>query len=210
MKKIFILIGLITAAAAAYADEEVTNYSSFQPSTVFDTSTVLGFYGSPILQGSYIGGNYYYGGGVEGGLIINHWLVIGIEGKGFAKPIVSPSGNDIVYGWGGLMLGFIVMPEELVHPYIKAVIGGGSIAEFSGNWYNQGNYSGSSETNLLQSANFFSMEGELGIEINVIKWMRIDIYGGYHYIYGPLAFDGLTDKDFISYDVGVKFEFGRF
>lgn len=207
MKTLIILMALITAAAAAYADSDETNQGEFQPETLFGSHGVaIGAYGGPVGGAAYLGGKFYPMAGGEGGVIIDHWLIIGGAGRGLVQPVISPSGNEIEYGWGGLMLGFIILPEDLIHPYVKAIVGGGSVNEYAGNMYNGNSYN----TNFIQSQGFFSLDGEVGVQMNVCKWLRIDVYGGYHYIYGPLAFDGMTDDNFRNFDVGIKFDFGWF
>jgi hypothetical protein len=196
MRKILLLIAIISFSAAAYADDTNTNAPPLEPPDI-----EIGGYASPIIQGSYINGNNYLAGGAEGAAIINHWLMVGGEFKDFITPI-SANGMNIQYGWGGLLLGIIIMPDALIHPYIVTVLGEGNVSEFSGNKNNG--------ENLTESQGFYSIEAQLGLQINVNKWLRVDVYGGYHYIYGPLSIEGLTDSDFMSYDAGIKIDLGWF
>jgi hypothetical protein len=205
MNKLYILTALLFITfAAVYPDDSQSN-TSYQPSTLFGNGDILvGGYGSVNCQCSYINGAAYLVCGGEGAAIFDHWLIIGGGGKSVANNIPSPIGTELNYGWGGLLLGFIIMPENIIHPYVRALIGAGSISETTNCCL------GMNSCNNWAQASFFSLEGEVGLELNVTRWMRIALFGGYHYVYGPINIDGLTDSDFRSYDAGIKFEFGWF
>ncbi len=224
MRKTYILLGLLVIAAAAWADNDQTENgdgtnTGFSQSTLFGNRDFdIGGYGGPILQGSYNNGNFYCTGGAEGGVILNHWLIIGASGKGYSMnsqsyymnpQSYSTNWTNLSVGWGGIMIGFVIMPESVVHPYITATIGGGEVVEVPVS-YSTNNNDKSRPNWRTQQSPFFSLEGEVGVEVNVTRWMRVALYGGYHYIYGPVYITGISDSDLMSYDVGLKCEFGRF
>ncbi len=203
MKRLYIIIILVMFAVLIFAEDNLN--SRYEPNTLFDNKDLsLGGYGGPIFQGIYMNNQVCYISGGEGGMIINHQFIIGGEGKGVVTPLNSTNNSRIYMGWGGLLLGYIYAPENVIHPYIKTIIGAGGASEVTnGSYYSHDNHN-------INMMSFFSLEGEIGAEINIIKWMRVAIFSGYHYIYGPVSFNGITDSNLYGFDFGVRFEFGKF
>lgn len=54
------------------------------------------------------------------------------------------------------------------------------------------------------------MTPELGIEVNVVHWMRVAVTGGYRWANGVSKSTGLNDSDFSNPVVSLTLRFGNF
>jgi hypothetical protein len=205
MKRILVLVLLVGLASVLFAEDAVSgDTNNYNPQTLFGGKEfTFGGYGGPIVAGSLIGDRVFLITGGEGGCIINHSIIIGGAGKGIVTPIPGKDTNiSVRLGWGGLMLGYVFMPETLVHPYVKTVLGAGGVVE-----------SMDQDRHYMSDANanaFFAAELETGVEVNVVSWFKTAAFVGYHYLYGDFTVAGLKDADLRGFDFGLKFEFGYF
>lgn len=138
----------------------------------------------------------------EFGAIINHSFIIGGAGRGLLlstsfRYSSNETNNTQAGGWGGLMLGYSFMPKYLIHPYIKVIIGSGSI----GYYYKKNDYGGWA---------FFASEATIGVDFNLTRWMRISPYAGYRYVYGNIDVMDLTDSKLSGFTGGLSLAFGLF
>lgn len=201
MNKIITLFVLILMSAAVYAESENPPVSpKFQQQNLFGGDGFsIGGCGGPVFRGTFINNQLYFSSGGEGYAIINHTFLIG--GGGYGTPLrysYSTSDKGISgIGWGGLILGYIFFPEAVVHPYIKTLIGAGGIGYVSNN-------------TEMDGAAFFVMEGEAGAEINVIDWVRVCPYIGYHFAAGSFNINGITDANISGWHFGIMVRFGAF
>src|SRR6185295_14736441 len=86
-----------------------------------------GGYGAPVLKYSKVGDRDGLFAGARGGWIINHSFVIGGAAYGLASTYELP-GDRLTFGYGGLMLEYIVRPMNEFHVSFDTVIGGGAVA----------------------------------------------------------------------------------
>lgn len=201
MFRIITLLTLIIASVSLYADDDpLTSKDGFRQQNLFGGETFsIGGCGGPTFRGTFINNQLFFSTGGEGYAIINHSILIG--GGGYGTPLrynigLGDKGVSGV-GWGGLILGYIFIPEAVVHPYVKTLIGAGGI----------GYVSNSTE---MEGGAFFVMEGEVGAEINVIDWVRICPYAGYHFVAGGFNILGLTDANLSGWHFGITAKFGAF
>lgn len=196
MKRIYLIALLVAIRTTVFGE----NTLSYNPEVIFDNESFeISGYGAPVFRGIYLKDRTHFQCGGEGGAIIDHSFIIGGGGMGLTLGIDTGSNSKVMLGWGGLMIGYIFMPEIIVHPYLKVLIGGGDVEEFK-----QGTYC------PINTAPFFIMDAQIGTEINVSSWMRIASFVGYQFVYGPFDFDGITDKDLCGFNFGIKLEFGFF
>ncbi len=218
MKKITILAVMLLAFTAVFAEEngddssnQNSSVSGYQPSTLFgEHQFSFGCFGGPIVQGTIMNGKVYAMGGGEGAVILNHQFIIGFSGKALGTPIMTAGNTGLYLGYGGLMLGYVFLPDQMLHPYIKTTIGAGGITEVSDPWSYYHNHNDNTNDFVRNAMPFFALDGEAGLELNVTRWMKVIAFAGYHYIYGPFDISGIKDTDLQGIDFGVKLQFGWF
>jgi len=170
--------------------------------TLLHGRTTIGVFGGPIVKFTEINDDFAVLVGGRGGLIINHAFSIGAGGYGLANDIMVdniPPRQDyfLEFGYGGLVLEYILRPRKLLHLSVHTLIGGGSLC-YRDDWYEP-----------WDDDAFFVAEPGLDLMLNVTKCFRIGIGGSYRYVAG-IGLDGLTNKDVSGATAGLTFKFGRF
>ncbi len=170
--------------------------------TLLHDRTTIGAFVGPIVKFTEINDDFAVLVGGRGGLIINHAFIIGAGGYGLVNDIMVdniPPRQDyfLEFGYGGLVLEYILRPRKLLHLSVHTLIGGGSLC-YRDNWYEH-----------WDDDAFFVAEPGLDLMLNVTKCFRIGIGGSYRYIAG-IGLDGLTNKDVSGATAGLTFKFGRF
>jgi hypothetical protein len=177
-----------------------------QHEALFDDVSSLGAFGGPILEFSSINGQLVADVGGGGALILDEFF-IGGYGMGTDYPEVSFETEidgeltqidaDIDFGHGGLWFGYVRDIEQKMHLYSSLKVGWGradlehDIAD-------------------LPSDRLFVLTPEIGIELNMTKFFRIGLTGGYRIVNGVSRLPGLDNQDFSSPTVGITFRFGGF
>ena len=92
--------------------------------------------------------------------------------------------------YNGLMLGYAFLSHKVVHPTLMVLAGKGKV-------------------NLANEAKdkVFVVQPSLGLELNVLKWFRISLEGGYRFV-SDTDLNGISDKDLSAAFGEVKFKFG--
>jgi len=119
---------------------------------------------------------------------INHDLLIGWSGYGSGSNLTNGdkaqiSGNDLV-------LGYAFNSYKSIHPIIYAKGGRGSL-----------------KINELKVDKVAVFEPSIGVEVNVLRWFRVGLEGGYRFVTN-VDVDGLDDNDFSSPVIGLRLKFG--
>jgi hypothetical protein len=215
MKRSMILMWMILISSVVFGNEEQTNQAKnsveqdssrshrfqnndFAQDTILDKSLKsIGGYGSVYFSGSPINGQWGVLSGTEWGLIINHSFIIGGSGHSLISPLNYPdqlngTNMQITTQWGGLMLGYIFMPENLIHPFVKTMIGVGHLKLRETDWA------------------YFVTELKVGADLNVTKWMRVGPYAAYRYVYGNINQLGIDDSKMNGLEAGIDLSFGLF
>jgi hypothetical protein len=162
-----------------------------------------GGYGGLVFKYSKVDGDYKTFIGAKGGWIINHTLVVGLAGYG----LVDEFNEDWWYydfdpglqmGYGGFMLEYIVHPHRLVHLSTSLLIGGGgySYAEY---WLDFSN----------ETDNFFVIEPEMNMMLNVTNYFRMGFGVGYRFVDND-RYLVLDDKDLSGLSLTLTLKFGWF
>ncbi len=162
--------------------------------TVFDYSglTLTGVWGGPLFNMSTVGedGHLFRGGLI--GLEFNKKIYISyadyyINEK--AKLDAFPNQSiDITYK--GLQLGYAFIPDKRIHPKISLLAAGGKV-----------------ELDDEEANNVFVLQPSGGVEINLFKWCKVDVMGGYRLIKG-IDTVGLSDTDVSAPFGEIKLKFG--
>jgi hypothetical protein len=214
MKKLIFLFILISSSLLA------------QEETIFSGDVEHGGYGGPEFKVTQIDNSLNLLVGGKGGWIINHSFVIGLAGYGLVTSI-TPEDNinsdlRLAFGYGGLNLEYINSSNRIVHFTVSALVGAGGVAWYDhSDWFDD-NYDDNRHTYAGDA--FFVFEPGASIELNIVKWMRIDLGVSYRLISGaesnlkilPYSTSGvlyeksIKDKDLSGISGNITFKFGLF
>ncbi|NUO01313.1 MAG: hypothetical protein HUU01_11925 [Saprospiraceae bacterium] len=169
-----------------------------QQETLFDDLDIVGAFGGPIVEiGNIVGETTGMVGG--GGAIILNSAFIGGYGLGTSSPDYAVDGNNynIRFRHGGFWLGYTYKSNKVIHLYTSARIGWGKIRLRD-------------DDDTVFSDRVFALTPEVGVELNLTRWFRLGLTGGYRWVNGVNRIPGADSGDF-STPVGVlTFSFGGF
>lgn len=210
MKKILLSLIFLSASIFAVAEEQETLFGN--------GDVTWGGYGAAETKFSTVNSQMALLIGGRGGVIINHSFTLGIAGYGLVTShrienykVSDPYWTDSIpylrVGYGGLHLGLAIEPSRLVHITGGLLIGAGGAAytrEYSynhwGNDYNIKSYNSSA---------FFVLEPQIGVELNLTNFMRIEASGTYRYVSG-LDLPATKNGDIGGPSGTLSIKFGKF
>lgn len=173
------------------------------PTTLFhgDEEVVHGGFGGLNVRYTRVLGNNAVWVGGEGALLLNHAFSVGVGGGGIANEINPTNQTRLEFGYGGLVVRYHFFSSEVVNFAVGGLIGAGSIGvhdreQDPDDWKDMG------ET-------LFVVEPELGLYLNVTRWMRLGITGGYRFVSGVEKND-LSETDVRGAAGGGSVQFGWF
>ncbi len=147
--------------------------------------------------------------GAYGGVIVNKQVMLGLGGYGFAtNGDVRRGGEDVAIegGYGGMMLGFIIAPREVVHLSIPVFIGAGTFHAIDERFDRFNNFS---RDIILESSSFAVIEPGLQLELNVTRNVRLNFGASYRLIQGSNLRD-ISDEDLSDFTGNVTLKIGKF
>ena len=186
----------------------------FKQHTLFKTGKVShGGFGGPTIKVSAIKnvGRVLVGG--RGGWIINHCFSIGGGGYGVATPITgNVNGTNKRYhmGYGGLELGFTIGSASLVHLNFLTLIGAGGIGYGDRSTWHPHDRDDDHDDMNFNGDGFFVVEPMAYLELNMTKWFRVCLGGGYRYVDGLNDVPNFSNQDLCGPSVELMLKFGRF
>ena len=154
--------------------------------------------------------------GGRGAWLINHTVGIGIAGYGFMSESkfdnTLSNRYQLLGGYGGLFLEFIVNPSSPVHLSFPLTVGAGGVS------YARNDRTFPRDSNFLDedSQAFFVVEPGVELELNLIKIMRIAFGVSYRYT-SSIGLNYLNNGGRIiaedalrGFNAGVTLKFGKF
>lgn len=205
MKKLILLLMLLSACIFA------------QRKTVIEGDVENGGFGGPVVKFSTINKNFGLFVGGYGGWLINHKFLLGGGGYGLVNNIKAGSGVRshfnltgepyLEFGYGGLILEYYFMPDEVLHYSVSVLVGAGGISyreKFMGNFLGDFNYNNESNNDAV-----FVLEPGLSGELNVAKYLKIGFGVSYRYV-GDVGLYGLKSSDLSNVAANIAFKFGKF
>jgi len=189
-----------TIYVLAFSLISIISYGQKEQETLFGNVNHIGGFGGPMIEVSSINGETVADVGGGGALILDNFFFGGYGlGTDAANIQIGLENLDIDFGHGGLWFGFLAPNHKVVHFYSSFKLGWG-------------------EANLkdkdgdkLFSDNVLVLTPEVGIEVNLTKWFRLGITGGYRYVDGANNLPaGLNDDSFSSPFGALTFRFGGF
>ncbi len=166
----------------------------------------FGGFGGPMYRVTQVAGETMSIGGGGGAFIINRRFAIGGMGVGGTSRVDAiiegnPVRGEVDFGYGGLTLEVITRPSKLVHATYGLLIGGGGVSV----WPDDLRPRNSSDIGEA----FGVAEPQMGIEVNVVRWMRIGVTGGYRFTFGAEVPE-LVDDNLNGASGTLVFRFGKF
>lgn len=177
--------------------------------TLLSDDLASGGYGGPVLMYSRILDRdaLFFGG--RGGWIINHRFVLGGGGFALVTRVPPPAGAPDIgedlrteFGYGGLWLEYIFLPNRLVHGSIGTLLGGGSVAYSRIRRIER-------QDRQVESDVVFVAEPVISAEMNISRFLRFSAGVGYRYV-GSVNLTGLRKEDVSGFTGSVMLKFGRF
>lgn len=204
MKTITFLFLALFIAAQTFAQEQ----------TLISGPVEHGGYGGPVVKFSSVSDKFAVLVGGYGGWLINHSFMIGGGGYGLANSIHASRTAQLYYGtgdnlaiqfgYGGLVLEFIGIPNSLVHYSVSALIGGGGVNyNYIHDVYNP------FFDNTQHNSACFVLEPGAGVELNITRFFRMNAGVGYRLVRGT-DLPGITDSDLSDLSGYLTFKFGKF
>jgi hypothetical protein len=203
--KSFILLAfsLVFAMSSAFCQGEIEVIGSKdQMQTLFGYDSKITGYGTMDTRFSLINGKESVIIGGHGGVIFNSYFYLGLGAYGLVTtqniatdPLDVPL--DMQMGYTGLMLAMNVMPKKVVHFSIPLFVGVGNLV---------------TEKNdaRLESSPFIIIEPGLQLEINLVRFMKIGLGGGYRMVRGSSLDNDITDASLSDWSGNFSLIFGKF
>lgn len=142
----------------------------------------------------------------EGALLINHAFSVGAGGCGLASEInvrvTTPAGgrDRLHFGYGGFIGRYHFFSREVVNVSLGAMIGAGGL--YVGPLDHDFDTDHSSDT-------MFVFQPEIGVNLNITRWFRAGVTGGYRAV-GGVDTDYLTEAKLSGPVAGAHLQFGWF
>lgn len=172
-----------------------------QHESLFGRTRVVGAFAAPLVEMGFRNQlNTSVGGGA--GLVINS-VFIGAYGMGstnFDRLLNTGEVEQIDIGHGGFWLGFTISPQSLIHIYGSGRIGWGAVNVRLDDPF----------LRYDDLDKIFVATPEIGLELNITKWLRGFGSIGYRYVDGVSENRGYTNEDFSGTVLGVGVRIGWF
>ena len=191
-KSIFISLAMFLLCSGIQAQES---------ETLFNNARVVGGFGGPLFEWG-ITNDIGHATGGGGGIIVDN-VFIGAYGLGsidFQDFFETGEIESVKLAHGGLWLGGSWPTHKLVHLYGSAKVGWGALdirIDDPNQYYED-------------IDKVFVLSPEIGVELNLTKWMRLSGTVGYRYLNGVNNGQAFTNDDFRGYTAGVTLRFGWF
>ena len=184
-KQTFLLIGALLLCAGLQAQSD---------QTLFGNS---GLHFSGIWGGGRVGltsfdENYSVLRGGYFGLEFGKNVFVGWGGYRTTDEVAFGQGgpNDLDLDYNGLVLGYVPYAYKALHPQFMLLMGGGEV-----------------DLKDVGDDNVFVIQPSAGIEINVFRWFRLGLEGGYRFVTNT-DLPAINDNDLSDFYGELKFKFG--
>jgi hypothetical protein len=206
MKAILLSFCLSILLSTAWAQDDAKknkNNSDGETETLLGSGVKISGFGGPMFAWSTLDGNFanFTGGG--GAVLFNQSLFIGGFGMGLSNSVPSKDTNynRMSLSYGGVWMGYNFKPKKLVHFTAGVKIGWGGLNFFNNN--SMGNQ------NWLNNDDIYVLEPELAVEVNVAKFFRISMGGGYRMVNG-VDTNAYTNTSLSAPSANLTLKFGWF
>ncbi|MGB0523490.1 MAG: hypothetical protein ACPGJS_11055 [Flammeovirgaceae bacterium] len=198
MRTFFMLFLLGFACSIQAQDSEKMQY-------LLDGNVKVSGFGGPTIDFSSIKGELAVSNGGGGAVLLNNTYFFGGYGTGLSNRIQLDVGSidnaNLRFGHGGLWLGYIHKPEQMIHFGGSLKLGWGHVD------LDQRDFNIIGSPRLLDD-NVFVLVPQGEVEVNVTKWFKINAALGYRAVTGLSDNDYLEGSDLSSLNFSLGFLFG--
>jgi len=199
MKKIVLaLLVLITAQQAWAQDAHMETLFTNKKSG--NKKVSVGGYGAVVGKLTPMNDKLGVLTGIEGGVLLNHKIMLGAAGYGLANNIAAPHPtipNErkeyLQFWYTGLMGEYIFNSGKLVHWSAGALLGGGGVGRREGKWHDRWDDDNEGD-GWYDGSGFFVAEPFVGVEVNLTSFLRVSAGGSYRFVQGSNT-PGISDSD---------------
>lgn len=182
-KTIFLaLVGILMVSTAFGQKDE----------TLFSKLKFTGAWGGTAFNFAQVGENYTTLQGGFGGIEFSKDVFIGYGSLSSIGDFYLNDGSNDRYrmSYNGLILGYSPKSHKTLHLQTNVLFGGGNVRNLE----------------TADSDDFLAIQPYVGVELNVVRWMRLGIGGGYRAVF---ADDSVTSSANLSNAFAeVKLKFG--
>ncbi len=188
MKRIFLLVIIAVAAFQAQAQDQ----------TLLGRSSRIGFFVSPYLEMGPLNQPWEASIGAGAGLVLGNGFIgfYGAAGADYEQLLQEDEFDRIDLAHGGLWVGYNPVQNWVFHPYTTLRIGPGVVNIDTNSWDDY-------------IDNVLVVSPELGVEMNLTKFLRIAGTAGYRWVDG-VSSPGLTNDDFTGWTGALTLRLGYF
>lgn len=207
MKTLFTTLLIAALAMMASAQEQTL---------IGPNARVTGFGGPAVYYTSFNGEAHVLVGGA-GAVLLNSKYYLGLAGYGVASEPdaglrrLDGELRDATYeaGYFGCLVGTIFNSNDIIHTAADVTIGGGSVnlVRDDRKYHHEDEHEGWGYH--AEDDAFFLVQPMAHLELNIIRWMRVDASAGYRLVAGISRF-GLDDNDVNGPVAGLGIRFGKF
>ena len=197
-----------TTTSGSPTSESAEPASDAGPPLLFGHDIDVGGYGGVDVLYTRMFGRDGVAAGLQGAVLIDHRLALGVAGYGFSNPLSGPDAADgsaqhFDTGYGGVTVRYSMFLDNLpFYPSLGVLVGGGAIdltetdeVDFS-NDHSEGDV-------------FAVVQPDITLYANLTRWMRVGLTAGYRFTSGvnKLGFD---ESDVNGVVAGAQIQFGSF
>ena len=206
MRKVVLILMIVGLSVLSFGQ------SKDEMQTLVSGDFYLSGFGAPELKIGRMNDDLAVMIGGRGGFIFNHQLVLGGGGYGLVNDVpveITPDSTRYLnFGYGGLLLGYVIAPNKLVHFDVNTLIAAGGLgfrdAIFK-EWDDEyGDFDVDPNTDAV-----LVLEPTLNLILNVTSWMRLGVGASYRYVYG-LDNPYISDLDMSGGTLTFSLKFGMF
>lgn len=155
---------------------------------------------------------------LEGALLFDHRFSIGLAGYAFTETPDGPSARDgsdrdFATLYGGVAARYAVFTPAPIYFTLGVVVGGGAISLYNDDYENcrfgcDEDDEDWRERNTETDA-YFVLQPEVTMHVNLVRWMRLGVTGGYRITSGVERF-GFEESDLNGLSLGGNVQIGWF
>jgi len=208
MKKILSAL-LVLAAQQAWAQHATTE-------TLFSSKsgkkTTIGAYGTAAAKFTPIDGKFGLLTGGYGGVLLNGKVMLGAGAYSLVNNVDMPTVNTngqkeyLNLWYTGLVFEYIHNSDKLIHWTAGTLIGGGAAGRRNKNWWDGDEFD---HDHTYDNHGFFVAEPYANVELNITKFLRLDVGASYRYVAGSNT-TGITDGKLGGPSINVGIKAGKF
>ncbi|HEY5961349.1 MAG TPA: hypothetical protein VIV60_32550 [Polyangiaceae bacterium] len=182
-----------------------------EPETLFNSKAKIGGFGGLGVMYTRFGGKDATQLCLEGSLMFDHKLSLGLAGCGVARTLRTTTLDASAdpdfrtsFGYGGALIRYHFFSHRYLNVALSTLVGAGAIA--SDDFDSDGHHR---EHRDVDPDFVFVVEPQLSAYLTLTRWMRVGATGGYRFVSG-VETKGLTESKIAAPVVGAQMQLGWF